>query len=113
MRRFIPLSPWGWLVDFRLGRHGAGLEEVEVATFVRLGHVLQVERPEPARVMRLRWRPRLAALGELFVAHLERELPPRDVELDLVAVAHERERAADMRLRRDVEYARAVARAAH
>ena len=36
-----------------------------------------------------------------------------DVELDEVAVAHERERAADERLRRDVQHARAVARAAH
>ena len=100
-------------VDLRLGGRRGAFEKIEVAALVGLRDVLLIERAEAALELRRRLLPRGAAARELGVAHLELELARRHVELDQVAVAHERQRAADERLRRDVQHARAVARAAH
>ena len=107
-------SHWHPINEFPASGVGRrALEEIEVAALVGLRDVLLVERAEAALVARRRRLPRGAAARELGVAHLELELARRHVELDQVAVPHERERTADERLRRDVQHARAVARAAH
>ena len=93
----------------------APLEEIEVAALVGLRDVLL------RRARRSRARMRRAAAvhaarrrGELGVARpSSSRRARRDVELDHVAVAHQRERPADVRLGRDVQHAGAVARAAH
>ena len=90
------------------------LQEVEVAPLVRLQHVLRVELAVAARVLDGRGdsTPRGAVASS---ASLTRSVEPAlgHVELDEVAVAHERQRPADERLRRHVQHARAVGRAAH
>ena len=70
--------------------------------------------PEAARILRRRRASSVRRRRrQLPVVHAEREPARRDVELDDVAVADQRERPADERLRRDVQHAGAVAGAAH
>ena len=89
-------------------------EEVEVAALVGLRDVLQVQRAVAAAVLRRGRLPVGPALLQLLVGDVQRRAAARGhVELDHVAVADERERAADVRLRRHVQHAGAVAGAAH
>src|SRR5207245_1191033 len=74
-----------------------------VHPLVRLEHVVEEEATVAAGEPRRPWLPRRSSPRELLTAHAERELPLRHVELDLVAVADERQRPADRRLGRDVE----------
>src|SRR5207237_54604 len=70
-------------------------EEIEVAALVSLEDVLEVE-PAVAAAVSGRGRPPLsAAAGQLGVGDVQLEAAAGDVQLDLVAIAHERERAAD------------------
>src|SRR5215218_6207762 len=100
-------------VDLRLRHRRAGLQEVEVAALVGLRDVLQVQRAVAAAVLRGRLLPVGAALLQLLVGHLELETAPRDVQLDQVAGADQRQRPPDVALRRDVQHAGAVAGAGH
>src|SRR5215212_2713309 len=89
------------------------LEKVEVAAEIGLLHVLRVEEPEAPLELRRRWEPPGAASSELLVAHEEVEAARRHVQADEISIAHEGERPADVRLRRDVQHTRAIARSAH
>ena len=75
--------------------------------------MLRAERAVATHVSGWRRTPVGAAAGELVVGDSEREPAIGNVELDDVAVPHQRERPADVRLRRDVQHARAVRRPAH
>src|SRR5437764_14158711 len=81
---------------------GAALadEKVEIGAVARLQHVIDVELPVTALERGLGRLPARAARGELAVAYYELQLALRHVELDLVAVAHERQRAAGGRFGR-------------
>ena len=57
------------------------------------------QRAVAAQIPRRRRPPRRAPARELLVGHAQREPPRRHVELDDVAVLHERERAADVATR--------------
>ena len=92
----------------RLANGRGALEEVEVAALVGLRDVTGVEVTVAAGIGDLARLPVRAPRRELFIRHLQRQLPRRDVELDDVAVPDEGQRAADERLRRDVQDARAV-----
>src|SRR5437016_3349410 len=100
-------------MDFRIGCGNGAFEEIEIAALIGLRDVLLVERAIAAREFSGRRLPRRAAAGELLFAHLELELARGDIELDQIAVLYEFERPADEGFRRDVQHARAVARAAH
>src|SRR5467141_266456 len=98
-----------------VARHeGAALagEEVEVRAFVRLQHVIEVQAPVAALEGRLRRLPFFPTGRKLLLRDEQLQPALRDVELDLVAVFDERERAARRRFRRDVQHHRAVGRAA-
>src|SRR5439155_1518888 len=71
---------------------GSPAQEVEVRPLVRLEHVVEEEAAVAAREPRRPWLPRRSSPRELLTAHAERERPLRHVELDLVAVADERQR---------------------
>src|SRR4051812_42308683 len=88
-------------------------EEIEVAAFVGLAHVTRIELTVAARIWVLAGLPRGAPRGGFLVADPQRQPPLRDVELDDVTVADEREGTADERFRGDMQYARAVAGPAH
>src|SRR5205085_1516067 len=88
-------------------------QKVEIGAVACLQHLVDVKLPVAALERRLRRLPARTARGELALAHQELKLALRHVELDLVAVAHERERAAGGRLGRDVQHYRAVRGAAH
>src|SRR5881394_2636084 len=100
-------------MNLRLGGGRRAFEEIEVAAFVGLAHVLRKDGAVSAFVFPLRPAPRRLAAGELVLRHLEVELALLDVELDQISGLYQRERAADVGLRRDMQYARAIARAAH
>ena len=70
-------------------------------------------RAVAALVFPRRGLPGALAPLHLFGRNLQIQHPPLHVELDQVAVLHAGERAADEGLRRDVQHAAAVARAAH
>src|SRR5713101_2049832 len=101
----------------RSARVGLGVasgpgQEPEIAALVGLGHVLAVQRAVAALEPR-RWRlPGGAPTGELIVIHFQAQRPLRHVESDQVTGAHQGERAADERLGRHMQDARAVAGAA-
>src|SRR5687768_7403469 len=103
----------GLLVNLGIRRDATAVQEVEVTAFVGLRNVLTEKRAIAAREACGRRFPLGLPLRELCIAYLELELPCSDVELDEIAVLHERERAADVRLRCDVQHARAVRGAAH
>src|SRR5436190_15111522 len=94
-------------------RYMVGLEKIEIAAFIRLLDVLQVQNAVAAREFRRGRFPCRLALGHFLVADEQIEAAPFDVERDLVAVAHQRKRPADVRFGRHVQHARPVARAAH
>src|SRR6266542_6813827 len=100
-------------MDLRLGGWRRAFEEVEIAAFVGLSDVLLIERAETARESRRRRLPLRAPARELVGGHAQLEPPCMHIELDQIAVAHERERPADEGLRCDVQHAGAVARSAH
>src|SRR6516225_1211834 len=110
-------GPWSLApqmsMDLGVGNRVAALEDVEIAAFVCLTCVLREDRAESPPVARWGRPPRGATERELLVADMQREPPRRDVDLDRVAVLDQRERAPDKGFRRDVQNARAVARAAH
>src|ERR1043166_1024442 len=89
-------------------RAKTGFEEVEVAALVGL---LDVPREHPAIAALepgLRLLPCGPAFGKLRFGHIEIDAACRDVERDAVAVLHQRQRAADIGFRRDVQDAGAV-----
>jgi len=92
-------------MDLGIGRRRATFEEIEIAALVGLRHVLEVERSETARVMRLGRRPGRLSRREFRIADRERQLARRNVDLDQVAVANEGERTSDVRFGRDVQHA--------
>src|SRR5438445_5119320 len=103
--RFFPARKWAapGLAVRRPRRvlratRGSSAQEVEVRPLVRLEHVVEEEAAVAARKPGWPWLPRRSAPRELLVTHAERELPLRHLELDLVAVADERQRPADRRL---------------
>src|SRR4029079_14716266 len=88
-------------------------EEIEVAALVSLADVLGEHRAVAARIFRRRLLPGGLAARHLRVADMQMDRPLVDVDLDLVAGLHEVERTADEALRRNMQDAGAVARAAH
>src|SRR6185369_703277 len=88
-------------------------EEVEVGTLVRLQDVVMVKAPVAALERGLGCLPPGAPLLQLTLADEQLQAALGDVELDLVAVLDQRERAACGRLGRHVQHHRAVGRAAH
>jgi len=82
-------------VDFRFGRGRRAFEEIEVATLVRLGDVLLIQRPEAAFVLRRGSLPPGAAPRQFVIADLQFQPARGHVEFDEVAVAHEGERTAN------------------
>src|SRR5918992_551163 len=98
-------------VDFRLRHRGGAFKEVEIAAFVGLSYVAREDRAIAALEFALRLLPGGSSLFQFFFGNLQVQLPLLDVELDRVAVAHQRERPADAGFGRDVQHAGAVARA--
>ena len=101
-------------MNLGIGRRRARCQEIEIAALVGLRHVLRA----PARRSRAGTSAPAAATPPAGARAPRRSTcsvsrRARHVELDHVAVLDERERAADARLRRDVQHAGAVARAAH
>src|SRR6478752_2800399 len=93
------------LVDRRLLHRlpEPGLQEIEVAAFIGL---LDVPGEHPAiatLVTRLRRLPCGATLCELGLRYIEIDGAGIDIQRDLVAVAHQRQRSAYIGLRRDVQ----------
>src|SRR3954447_25652154 len=84
----------------RIPRRG---KEVEVASLVGLGDVRRVQGAVPARIPGWRGSPRRAAPGELGRWHVHVQASLVDVEGDQVAVPYQRQRAARVRLWRDVQ----------
>src|SRR5215475_14820124 len=85
-------------------RARAADQEVEVAALIGLENVLGVQ-PDPAAAGLLRRRgPGGAAEVEFGVIDLEVQRPGRHVQANDVAGPDERDRAADRRLRRGVQY---------
>ena len=81
---------------------------VRHAPFGSGSHVLDVLVQRAARRLERRCLPRLAALGELGLRDLDVDLLRLRVDVDGVPVAHERNRAAHLRLGRDVTDQEAV-----
>src|SRR5215472_2924288 len=100
-------------VDLRLGGWRGAFEESEIAALIRLRDVTLIERAVTTLVTWLGLLPRGAAALELRFRNLELQFSSLDVELDQVAVLHERKRSSDEGFGRNVQHARAVARAAH
>ena len=88
-------------------------QKIEVAAFVGLQHPVVVELRPAARRRRRGGRACGAAAGQLGIVDEEVEPALLDADADAVAVAHEPERPAVRRLRRDVEHDGAVGGAAH
>src|SRR3954453_4625335 len=86
---FIDRSPPS--VDLGLGDRRSRLEEVEVASLVGLGDVLQVERPVSTAVLRRRRLPVRAALLQFLVADVQHQPAGGYVQLADVAVLDEGE----------------------
>src|SRR5258708_31809932 len=87
-------------------------EEIEVRALVRLQHVIEIKTPVAARERRLGLLPFPAPLPRLLLWHEQLQTPLGDVQLDEIAVFHQRERAARSGLGRDVQHHRSVGRAA-
>src|SRR3954468_1465893 len=101
------------LINLWFSNGGRAFEEVEVAAAIGLRDVQRIEMPEAARVLRFGPFPLGAPARQLRIVDAQRETARGNVELDDVAVAHEREGAPDERFRSDVEHAGAVAGSAH
>src|SRR5689334_8510691 len=98
-------------MNLRFGDRRRALQKIEVAAFVGLSDMLRIHRSIAARIAYRRRRPGGVPALELVVAHMQMDAARGDVDLDLVACRHERERAADEAFRRDVQNAGTVARA--
>src|SRR6188472_1081865 len=101
------------LMNLRLRHRRLALEKIEVATLVGLADVLGEHRAVAARIFGRWLLPVGLAAGHLGVADVKMDAALVDVDLDLIAGLHEVERATDEALRRDMQDACAVARAAH
>src|SRR6185503_18676301 len=88
-------------------------EEVEIRALVRLQDVVVIEAPVAALERWLRRLPPGLALLQFGIRHEKLQPSLRYIQLDLVAVLDQRERAARGRLGRHVQHYRAVRRAAH
>src|SRR5262249_51119482 len=74
---------------------GTAAQEVEVRALGGLEHVIEVELSVAARERDRGRRPPRPSPRELLVRDVECEAPARDVELDLIAVLDQCQRAAD------------------
>ena len=74
-------------------RAAATHEHIEIGAEVRLLHVIDVQLV-PAASRHRRRLPVGAALSELGVAHVEMQAPRGHVDLDEIAVPHQRQRPA-------------------
>src|SRR5258708_3575826 len=87
-------------------------QKIEIASLVGLPDVFGIQSAVAARIT-WAWRlPAGAAARHDLVADMQVDAARRNVDLDLVTGLHERQRAADKTLRRDVQDAGAVAGAA-
>ena len=85
----------------RLSGHdgpGLTLQEVEIDSQMGLLHVVDIHLHVAARVVRRRWRPGGTASGQLLIGDVQVQPAASHVELDHVAVLHQRQGAADGRL---------------
>jgi hypothetical protein len=82
-------------VNLGLRNREGPFQKVEIAPLVGLGDMLRVEAPETAWIKGFPGRPLGPAAVQLLVGDPERQPAAGDVELDDVAVADERQRAAD------------------
>src|ERR1700736_460985 len=100
-------------VDFWLGNTLGALQEIEVATLVRLPGVLCKQPVIATRVITRQRLISLDALRDLRIAQVNVDRAPGYVDADAIAGAHRREWPADLCFRRDVQDASPVARSAH
>src|SRR5450631_41046 len=103
------------LINRRLAdrRTKAGFEEVKVAAFIGLLDVAGEHPAIAALESGFGLLPFGAAFCQLRLRHIEIDAARSDVERNAVAVLHQRQRAADVGFRRDMQDAGAVAGAAH
>src|SRR4026207_577444 len=73
-------------------------EEVEIRALMGLEDVVEVKLPVSAIERRRRWLPLRLPVLKFRIGNEELQLALRDVELDAVAVLHQRQRAAGRRL---------------
>src|SRR5690348_5896387 len=86
-------------------RPAAAEQEIEIAAFVRLQHVIEVQARIPGPWLRLLAGGALRkALDDLCLGHVEMQAPGRAIELDEVAIAHDAQRPARHRFGRDVQH---------
>src|SRR3954468_12435175 len=78
-------------------------EEVEVRAFVGLLDVVEVQAPVAALERGFRLLPGFFSLGKGFFGDQKLDLSLRGIELDHVAVLHERQHAARGGLRRNMQ----------
>src|SRR6202034_3040624 len=97
----------------RLGRALRAREKIKIAALVGLADMLGIHRAVAAQKVRRRWCPGGATACQFLIADVKMDFSRRDIDLDLVAGLHQRERAADKTFGRDVQDAGAVAGAAH
>src|SRR5438105_14105536 len=108
-------SPWRYcvaapgdrlaLMDFRPGDGRRTFEEVEIAALVGLADMARENGAVAALEFARRRCPGVFSSREFGFIYRQVQFAPLDVELDEVAVAHDFERAADGRLRRDGQVA--------
>src|SRR5262249_31984408 len=103
----------GQSVNFRLGNLPLAGEEIEIAAFVGLPDMGGKHGPVAAKIARRGLLPGRAAAVELLLRDVQMDAPRRHVHLDRVASLNERQGPAHEALRRHMQDAGAVARAAH
>src|SRR5688572_30415975 len=91
-------------MDFRLADRRGAFEEIEVAALVGLLDVAREDRAVTPLELSRRLLPRRLSLAQFFFGNFQVELALLDIELDEIAGLRQRERTADVRLRRDVQH---------
>src|SRR5437762_13096587 len=100
-------------MNLRFGSLVAGMEKVEITTLISLCNMRRVQGAESSIVSHRRRGPFLAAPRQLSFAHVQMQFAIWHVQFDQIAIADKCEWTANVRLRRDVQNARAVRRPAH
>src|SRR5437879_105655 len=111
----LRIAPERRVVNRRLAdrRAETGLQEVEVAAVIGLLDVLCEHPAIAALEAALGLLPGGPALCELGFGYIQIDGARGDIERDAVAALHQRQRTADVGLRRDMQDAGAVAGSAH
>src|SRR5207247_5087418 len=86
----------------------AGMQKIEITTPISLRNMRRVQGAESSIVSHRRRGPFLAPARQLSVAHVEMQFATWHVQLDQIAIEDKCQWPAHIRLRRDVQNARAV-----